>query len=269
MPSISEWWVRSALTLLITSTMVCADPGGDEEEVLLSHDTESAEALRTEVRYHLTWEWGSAEETLQGWRVHNDRGYLVEVEEGSLVSYSVQLAPCSRDDLEPGRSTLRFWGSGLALAGHGGVEDPSAWSQGIAESLKSPEDVILDPVELSGGVYCRAHYLVAKAETKTLNLPSTFNMVGTSLYIKGQAIGEDGQAWPFTIWSTLPIGELLAWTTPVSAIDLSRGSVDVVITRDLGTLFDGVNFATMESEAMEKTILLGLAQRLRVEVTQP
>ena len=93
-------------------------------------------------------------------------------------------------------------------------------------------------------------------------------MVGTSLYIEGEAIDIHGTTYPFTVWSTLPVGKLMAWTEPVSVIDLSEGSVDVTITRDLGRLFDGVNFQTMDNDAIEKTILLGISERTQVALTQ-
>jgi hypothetical protein len=269
-------WVRIGAVIGVTFTVMCTDA-----DVTYEPDVAAGEALgrdgedatsglsATEVRYHLAWDWGDAQPTDKGWRVTTDRGYEVEVTEGFLITYSVQLAPCTEDELGRGFDLRRVFGIGRAWAGHGGEEDPSAWLTGIAEPLATPQPVSLEPVPLDTGIYCSAHYLVARAETKARGLPDEFNMVGTSLYVVGTAALDGGEPQPFSIWSTLPVGELMSWSEPVSPVDLSRGSVDVTITRDLGRLFDSVEFATMSSENIEKTMLLGLINRLRVELTAP
>ena len=254
--------------MMLTCMVMCADP-----DLQTAHEVpnvaDSNEANTSiEVRYRLDWDWGQAEAHGEGWRVNNDRDFEVHVHEGYLTSYSLQLAPCTPDDLSQKRLIPHFVGVRKAFAGHGDVDDPSAWLTGIAEQLATPVESELTPVSLSKGLYCRAHYLIAKAETKAENLPEAFNMVGTSLYIQGEAIDSGGAVYPFTVWSTLPIGQLMSWTEPVSVIDLSEGSVELTLTRDLGRFFDGVNFETMTSEAIEKTILLGLAERSRVTLTQ-
>ena len=244
---------------------MCTDTDVPVDPVL----TGPQDVVGQEIRYHLDWGWGDAETTDEGWRVTTDRGYDVEVTEGFLITYSVQLAPCADDELGYSIDPRRLFGVGQAWAGHGGPEDPSAWLMGIAEDLAKPQQVSLQPVPLNTGVYCRAHYLVARAETKTRGLPNDFNMVGTSLYVAGTAALDDGPAQPFSIWSTLPVGELITWGDPISPVDLSDGGIDVTITRDLGRLFDGIAFETMSAESIEKTMLLGLASRLRVDVAQP
>jgi hypothetical protein len=256
--------------VMCTDAEVTYEPDVSAEDVQGSDsDHTSSAGSIAEVRYHLTWDWGDAEPTDSGWRVITDRDYAVEVTEGYLVTYSVQLAPCTDEELGAGRPLPRLFGAGRAWAGHGGEEDPSAWLTGIAEPLATPQSVSLEPVTLDEGLYCNAHYLVARAESKTMGLPDAFNLVGTSLYIEGTAALDGGEPKPFSIWSTLPVGELAPWSDPVSGVDLSEGALDVTFTRDLGRLFDGVAFQTMSDESIEKTVLLGLIERLSVRLGAP
>ncbi|MGB0590319.1 MAG: hypothetical protein ACPGU1_11615 [Myxococcota bacterium] len=276
MPGHVSLWSRIGLGVGIIGMVMCTDAevthAPDVEAGRLQEpdsDDVSLGGSATEIRYHLTWDWGAAEPTDGGWRVITDRGYEVEVTEGYLVTYSVQLAPCTEEELGARLKLPRLLGAGRAWAGHGGAEDPSAWLTGIAEPLATPQSVSLEPVALDAGLYCNAHYLVARAEGKTRGLPDAFNMVGTSLYIQGTAALDGGEPQPFSIWSTLPVGELVVWSDPVSPVDLSDGTIDVTFTRDLGRLFDGVAFQTMNDESIEKTVLLGLIERLSVTLGAP
>lgn len=265
MPGYASRYTRICVMFALTSAVMCTDTDVPVEPVV----SEQQYVVDQEIRYHLDWDWGDAEPTDKGWRVTTDRGYDVQVTEGFLITYSVQLAPCADDDLGYTIDPRRLFGVGHAWAGHGGPEDPSAWLMGIAENLAAPEHVSLAPISLSSGIYCRAHYLVSRADTKTRGLPEDFNMVGTSLYLQGTAALDGGEPQPFSIWSTLPVGELVAWSEPVSPVDLSDGTIDVTFTRDLGRLFDGVAFQTMSDESIEKTVLLGLIERLSVTLGAP
>lgn len=247
---------RGCLYAAAWTLVVCADPLMGEDE---STDTFT-------VHYELDWDWGDATATADGWTVLTDRGYQVVVTEGFLMTDSVQLVVCSDTDLGSVASLLRFVGAVRAWAGHGRQQDPSAWRVGYAESLSRPSRVALGGVKVGSGVYCRAHFLVAGAETDTVGLPAAPDLVGTSVYVVGEATGADGEALPFTIWSTLPVGSLVGWSDPVAPIDTASGDVRVTIIRDLGHLFDGIDFATMGPESIEKSLLLGLANRVRVSV---
>ena len=256
------------IVFVLTSALMCTDA-----ELVLDTNTPddvNSDPRRveetSEVRYHLAWDWGEAESSETGWRVTTDRGYDVEVTEGFLITYSVQLAPCADEELGRNLGLNRLFGAQRAFAGHGGLEDPSAWLDQVAEPLHTPEPLSLEPVQLDTGHYCRAHYLVARADTKARDLPGHVNMVGSSLYIVGTSRLAGAEAKPFVLWSTLPVGELMTWSDPVRPINLAEGGVDVTITRDLGRLFDGVNFDTMSQEAIEKTVLLSLASGLQVSV---
>ena len=252
-------WGRLGVTCALTTAVMCAGP-----DARVTPEATQPEA--GQIRYHLTWDWGDAVPDDLGWRVTTDRGYAVHVTEGYLVTYSVQLAPCTEDDLGTASRWPTLFGAGEAWAGHGGPDDPSAWITGLVEPLASPVNTSLTPITVEPELYCRAHYLLARAETGALGLPEDIDMMGTSLYIKGTVARGDEPATTFTIWSTLPTGQLLAWSEPATPIDVTDLGVDVTITRDLGRLFDGVEFATMSTESVEKTILLGLADRLTVEL---
>ncbi|MDP6942894.1 MAG: hypothetical protein QF464_01995 [Myxococcota bacterium] len=257
-------WGRLGLIIAITSAVMCADPETTIQTDEAHHDEASNAQSETQIRYHLTWDWGEAAATEGGWAVVNDRGYTVEVTDGYLVTHSVQMAPCTDADLGVDTTLSRLFGAGRAWAGHGGVDDPSAWLTGMAESLAHPEPTALGPIAVNSGLYCRSHYLVARAEPGMLGLPESMDLVGVSLYIEGTAALDE--PLPFAVLSTLPTGSLMGWTDPVSPIALTGGDIDVTITRDLGRLFDGVDFATMSDDAIQKTVLLGLAERVRVRV---
>ncbi len=90
--------------------------------------------------------------------------------------------------------------------------------------------------------------------------------IGISLYIAGTVTDVDGVKRPLSSWSTLPTAQLLAWADPVQSVDIAMKSVEVTVTRDLGRLFDGVELSTMSDESIQKTILLGFAERLQVQI---
>ena len=100
-----------------------------------------------------------------------------------------------------------------------------------------------------------------------MGLPESPDLAGTSLYVAGTATASGGgDPIPFLVWSSLPVGALAAWSEPVSALDTGTQDIDVTITRDLGTLFEGVDFATMTADNIQKTMLLGLVDHLTVTV---
>lgn len=232
-----------------------------------------ARAISGDIHYQATWAWGRAVDTPgPGWQVTNDLGYLVTVEEGYLASYSTELVECARQDtpslLE---QILGAINPGVALAGHSQGPNPAAVAVSRVESLAEPASVDLGRVSVSYATYCQGHYLLARATPDAVNLPAS-DAIGTTLYLQGTYQLGDDEAVPFVIETNLAWGGMSdlyladAPDQPIYAA-ISRDALQVTIERDLGTLFDGVDFATTDAEARAKTILRTFTSNARFIIT--
>ena len=232
-----------------------------------------------ELSYRLDWSWGQAEPSSDGvgWEVVTDLGYKVVVEEGFLVTYSMEVVEC--DPVIPEGFGAWLWkqvGPGVAWAGHSGLaENPAAIRVSRVESLTSPKALVLGPLELAPQRYCNIHYLVARADEDTLELPTEVDLDRVSVYIRGSWQAPDSAAAvPFQFETALAAGVLFD-LFPLGAFDTERSGVEfdtslqgaqVVITRDLGRFFDGLDFVETEGAALERALLRTFMQNTRIEV---
>jgi hypothetical protein len=232
----------------------------------------------TEITYYLDWTQDriSPNEDGQGWSVINDLGYQVSVERGYLVTGSVQLVPCPQPDQGGAASWLidRLLPP-PAYAGHGGERDESKSSLPTVESLTEPTPVNLETVSVPRtALYCQAHYLLAYGVDVAKNLPSEPDMIGTSLLVEGLVrASETGPARPFSIktelvWGT--ITDLRPAAGPADHLRLTTGRDPVTVTlrRDLGALFDGVDFDHMTEIEQAKAVLRSVTNQTQVFVEQ-
>jgi hypothetical protein len=233
-------------------------------------------AANTEITYYLDWTQDRIRlhEDGQGWSVINDLGYHVSVERGYLVTGSVQLVPCPRADRGGAASWLidRLLPP-PAYAGHGGEWDESKSTLPYVESLTGPSHVKLETVSVPrAALYCQAHYLVAYGVESAKNLPSELDMIGTSLLVEGMVrAAETGPAQPFSIktelvWGT--ITDLRPVAGPADHLRLTTGgdAVTVTLRRDLGALFDGVDFDRMIELDQAKAVLRSVTNQTQVFV---
>ena len=181
-------------------------------------DTGPMGLLLDAVTYHLTWDLDRVEQLDGGgWRVVNDRGDTVEIDDGFLVTYELHLEPC--------RS-----------ARHSG-DDPSAISAPWIERLVTLEDQALEPVAFEAGRYCGAYYGVARSDWSARNAPDDLTSDSISLYLRGRWWPEGGEPAAFE-WSSASSN---GWADDLS-LD-SGTATDVTASRSPGALFDGVDLS--------------------------
>lgn len=203
------------------------------------------------VTYHLEWDWGSASPAPDGagWRVVNDLGYRVRVRRGYIVNYSLALSESEPPDPDAGRASTGFrdaWSMPVALAGHSnGRPDPTAVELARVESLAAPEAFEVPTLRVPPARYAKFHYLVARANYKAVNLPEDVDMSGLSLYLQGCYQAPKSETWrPFEIKSSMANGALRSLSDGVPGGELNTGThhADIHVRRDLGRLFDGLDF---------------------------
>lgn len=237
--------------------------------VLLKDDTVEV----GDITYSMTWGWGDAIPTESGWQVTNDLGYTVTVEKGYLVSHSVQLIPCEYDGENAG--LLRdIFGANTVEAGHGGDEnDPSAILIPQIEDLAVVNSIEFGATTVPYQQYCTAHYLVARSDSLTTNMPDDIDMYGLSLYLEGtyQAANSD-ELVAFALQTSLANGKItdIRPSTDSEAVRLAIGDEanHIHVQRQLDTLFHGVNFATMDTDEQARTILWSLIRDTQVFVSE-
>ena len=224
-----------------------------------------------EVTYQLDWEWGDAMPTDEGWQVINDLGYTVNVTQGYLVSYSSTLIECEHSH------GIFDWLFGMtapsvAYAGHGEDDiDPAMLDTPHVESLHQPQTLMTGTVIVPEPSYCQGHYLVARGSSDTVGLPEDIEMYGTSLYIAGtyQANGSD-EVMNFAVETSLANGDiidLMSETGDFIHAEISDETIEITITRQLDSLFDGIDFSTMPDDDIARSVLWALMDNTRLIVT--
>lgn len=269
----------TALVPLLTFCTADPDPGGldgagvDVPDITSALDTDLTDldiADPGQIRYVLDWAWDGAESIPGGgWQVINDLGFNVTVTHGYMVSFSAQLVPCPDDVLDGGTTTgalLRtLFGSGVAHASDGTEELDSSGVQAYVEGLKNPVATLRGPAQALGHTYCRVHYLIARGPEGIASLPTDVAMEGTSLYLTGTWRLGQGDETSFewrTASPTALFGEL------EGTLNSANTGAEVTITRSLGRLFDGVDFAVMTADEGEKQALLNLRKQALITLEE-
>lgn len=265
-------WQVNGLLLLGEVRFVNGDPA----QVGNSNATGGA------LTYTLRWQWGKASPGPQGvgWQVVTDRGDWVWVKRGYLVTGNLEMVACP---YQPASSALgnNLWqtlfGARTAYAGHGGDKaDASRIAAPVVEALTMPTTTVLSAVLGAEPFYCLTHYLVAPDVDWGPGLPQEVNMVGVTLFLEGEVkVGSrtDAVAHAFTIQSNLAWGtlkEVLQTSNQAesSPVAIPQGApTQLVVERSLGTLFDGVDFATMSAAEQAKTILRNVTNTAQIYVS--
>lgn len=230
-------------------------------------DTDDADGdpiVREEVRYTLDWDWGDAERAAAGgWTVETDRGYVVRVESGRLVTRNLELIPCH--GLPPPRTAWMKWlGPKPAFAGHSSLApNESKISESYEEDFGVPERRFLERRTVTDPEYCRAHYLVAR--------PSGTGPGAAALELRGTWSAPGGAgATAFRIRSAAAFGQFVDLTAaaggPQTRLSIV-GGIDVTVRRPLGELFDGIDFANAVADDLGVAIMRRLVTGTRIVVT--
>jgi hypothetical protein len=234
------------------------------------------------VRYVLTWkadgsmaQAGSTSRTLV-----NDRGYTIRLTRGYLVTRSMELVEC------PKTVSAGWIESPLALllhpqpayAGHSiGTPNPAAITTPHVESLLDVASSTAGSVSLAAQHYCQVHYLIARADTTTVNLPHDVDMVDASLHLEGFSRSPTApEEQPFVLRTTAANGTLVDlfppghYGDPQAKFRLDTGTqgAEVIFRRNLDRLFDGVEFAGMTDRLKVQQVLKNAIDTMEVEVNR-
>ena len=238
-----------------------------------SVDSETV-ALPPGVTYELVWIAGDAVDEASGaWRVTTALGYEVEVSRALLTVSTVQMTPCddlARSSDAPGLLWLVDAALGVrpAFAGHGALEaDPSAVLEEQLELVAPGATTVLGPSSMADHDYCGLHVLFGPS-TEEASLDGV-DMHLHVLHIDGAWRAGEGVWTPFEVHTALPTGALVDLEgLDGSARPISAGSRAAVVRveRDLGRLFDAVDFQAVNEDSRDKAILTAIADSVRATV---
>jgi hypothetical protein len=214
------------------------------------------------IHYRLAWTWGHAVRVPDGWTVRTDRGFQVRVTRGYAVPFSIELVECPTP--QPATSRVLDWlGAPPAYAFHSAnAVNPATFRGAPVESLTAPVDREVGTITLQPQAYCQIHYLVARATRDSAGLPADVDMVDVSLYLEGSVGFPDGRTeQPLALRVTASDGRLAPLAAP---IDTGTTAVRVTVSRDLGRLFDGIDFATTPAAVVGNRVLGNLVHTARL-----
>lgn len=239
--------------------------------IVLAPSVFSPDDVEGTITYETHWDWGTATPTEAGWTVTNDLGYVVTVTKGYVVSYSTQLNYC-----EHSHGVFDWLGNVFAVAvvqaGHDYDQeaDPASVVASMVESLDNPQIGIMGTVTVQEPTYCTGHYLMARGSSDGLNMPDDVDMYGVTFYIEGTYQIPDGdESLPFVAQTNLANGKnrdlllLDNLDTPIH-VGIGETPARVGIVRYLDTLFNGADFATMDSEALGQSILWAMLSDMQM-----
>jgi hypothetical protein len=224
------------------------------------------------VRYVLEWKRSKVRDLApqEGWEVVNDLGFTVRVTRAYLVSRSIELVPCTPQ--APKLSLRDAWdeliGPRPAFAGHSTVADPSASTSAQVESLQRADTSRLPALYPGAQRYCHAHYLIARADTQATGLPADVDMVDQTLRFDGEFQRPGATTFePFTVRTAVANGKLVVFGNLTDgALDTGRNAAVVIIRRNLDTVFDRVDFSTMNEKRIAREILQNLIDGVEIDV---
>ncbi len=207
-----------------------------------TRDMDGDPIVREIVRYTLDWRWGAAKPVeTGGWEVRTDRGFLVRVASGRLVTRGLELLPCHA--VPAGRPVARRFGLLVAEAGHSSLTlGESRITKSVQEDLANPRRVEVESRTVTDPEYCQAHYLLARPDGSgpgalSLEVSGTWSAPGSST------------PTPFQIETAGAFGQFVGLRA-TSGTSLERrsivGGIDVTVSRPLGAMFDGVDFSAAD-----------------------
>ena len=193
-------------------------------------------------------------------------GDTITIEVGYLVTYWATLVSCET----VAQSSAAVQARAVSPNDHGEDLDPSSLVQSRLESLTPPSDVQLGTISFEETEYCRTHYLVGEVTDALADtLPESPDLFGLSLYIEGFVSYEDGDVEALLIQSDLAYGELYYLSGVISNLDSSSEAraLELTFTRNLGTLFDGVQIRGATQSELAFGVLSNLIGGILVEGT--
>ncbi|MFM2245159.1 MAG: hypothetical protein RL071_1233 [Pseudomonadota bacterium] len=186
----------------------------------------------TGVTYTLDWALGRATVTDAGVTWTTAAGDQIRLREGYLVTSTATLVPCA--ELSAART---------APPGHGTFDDPSSSVIALAEPLHAPVTAELARFTFDETAYCRAHLMLSPDLNGGGRMPEDVAAIGWSLRLSADyttAAGAEGQLEVSTAAAWGELWSLGALDGAAALAAAPAGPVELVLTRRLDTLFDGL-----------------------------
>ncbi len=251
----------------------CEDAGLGSASGSDAADPNEAGIRLSQIRYALRWDLGGIEVEEDGaLRFQTDTGLQVHLTEGYVVTYGLSLVPCASED-DPSLAA-RILGIRSARADHSYDPDPSSLPYGQAESLLDLASRDLGPFDFPSAPYCSFHHLVARGEEATGSLPDDWDMIGTSLHLRGttwdsdpvdaRALAVDATA-AYSQWSPLNRWESWELIQQLGA----GGALEINLYRNPAHLLNGIDLETASPDEVAWRSLENFVENTRVEFVRP
>ena len=225
-------------------------------------------ARLSEVSYGLSWSWGTAHaERGSGWSTDTDRGTHVVVERGGLVDRTMALVPCARvhDSEEKGMlGMLDLFGLLHAARACDDEDDASTVDRAVIEPLDGPSEQVLGRASFAPETYCKVFYRVGRATGGSHGPKNPGDMLGHTLTLSGTWSVADSAPTPFHLEADMAWGAM----APLPALH-GAGSANLVLERQLGAIFDGVDFAHDTDAQAARQVLRNITGSGTLKVASP
>ncbi len=214
------------------------------------------------IAYALDWDTDRVVSTVDGIRIDNDLGYSVTLTEATVSSWSTTTVACEHShgfsiwDSASGLVESSF-GVTSAWAGHGDTDQaelvaPTLENLIDAADLAVATSTVLGEVPVSEPSWCEGHWALSGS--------SGAEQAGAAdrdptLVLSGAVAHPDGTV------STLAISTDMAWGTKTELVGVNGTAVEpetgdpitIAVVRRLGSIFDGIDFATFDSTDLDGT----------------
>lgn len=222
----------------------------------------SAPPTLTRATWRLTWRGAGPKRSGGGWSVHTRDGTLVQVDQGSLLTWSVALQRCPEaNPVQPAHGRWQSWLVAEAFANHGAAPEPAQALVHLQEDLALLQDQDAAALTFPAQKTCGVHWLVAQ-KREDAGAPAKGQPARHSLWMQGRwQRGAASGAWSAETW--LPSAML----QPLGQLDPQATGVQVAIERDLTAWFDGLDLEHATPQMLGWELLSRLTTRAQVRVT--
>ena len=194
-----------------------------------------------------------------GFSVETNLGYRVHVHEGWLAHHSVSLSPCDPAENDNAEETRSFGLPIKSAFAHAETQDPSTIETLLVEDLTNLDDAELGASSFPPALYCRAHWLVARATGEQIEPEGVDMGLSTVRLAASWSRGETSGEFAIDTW--WPQAILINIEDAASPEDLAQARDDgasrfalISIRRPLGRAFDGIDF---DSDAVTEDQIAG------------
>lgn len=271
--------VAGALALILTPSCALEQATPASSEAAVAREAQEGAILWAAV-WTLTWDKSRLEPAAAGaWSVKTDLNYRVELLSGWIVDHSVSFGPCDPGSTSGaggsggGSSALRLFGLGVREARAHEDSDPSAIESMYAEDLTKLEDAGPWPTTFAPVRYCRAHWLVGRATSALQGATEAAPQIdGRSVRLAGKW-ERNGTSGSFEVDTWWPEGNLQDLEDLIDPAALAKAQADggsfaarVSVKRDIGAVFDGIDFETAHQALLDGLVVENLAKNAEMDV---